>query len=272
MKYSEILPSPRYTDIVRCYWSLEGDSGPAPAEPERVLPDGNPELVFNLADPYRRSETGGDERQPLTIVVGQMTRSISIRPTGRISLFGVRFRPYGMHPLTEVIPEITDRIGSVSEIFGRPGVEIEEQVKLADGAEHRREIFESWLARQMAGVPRNPIIGRAVGTIEAGGGLVRVGTLARDLGISERSLERGFRDSVGIPPKSYARIVRLQTAVRSLGRSPDLADAAYRAGYFDQAHFTHDFREFAGITPGAFAREANLMAGLFAGPDVGFLQ
>ena len=69
-----------------------------------------------------------------------------------------------------------------------------------------------------------------------------------------------FRDHVGLPPKTMARVIRFERAVRLLrdsGTPLGWAEIAYRCGYFDQAHFNREFREFAGRTPTEFA--ANLL-------------
>ena len=52
-------------------------------------------------------------------------------------------------------------------------------------------------------------------------------------------------------PKLYCRLARFQRLLRSIQKrkTVDWADAALNSGYFDQAHFNHDFREFSGITP-----------------------
>ena len=63
-----------------------------------------------------------------------------------------------------------------------------------------------------------------------------------------------FREQLGVPPKTMARILRFQKAVRLLGTSTQLrwAEIALRCGYYDQAHFNRDFRDFAGASPGEF--------------------
>jgi AraC-like DNA-binding protein len=67
-----------------------------------------------------------------------------------------------------------------------------------------------------------------------------------------RHLRRTFQATVGVGPKTYARIARFQRAV-ALGRSRPgrWSEVARAAGYFDQAHLTADFRELARVAPGA---------------------
>ena len=63
-----------------------------------------------------------------------------------------------------------------------------------------------------------------------------------------------FREHVGLPPKQLARIVRFHRAAKMVqpGRMGCWTEIALKCGYYDQAHFNRDFREFAGATPGAY--------------------
>ena len=65
----------------------------------------------------------------------------------------------------------------------------------------------------------------------------------------------GFRAQVGLTPKRFARVRRLQRLVgRVHGKAAvDWAEAAATHGYFDQAHLINDFRELTGLTPAAYA-------------------
>jgi len=64
-----------------------------------------------------------------------------------------------------------------------------------------------------------------------------------------------FREEVGLTPKLYCRIRRFQQVLALIrcGKPVEWADIALSCGYFDQAHFVHDFRAFSGITPSAYA-------------------
>ena len=54
-----------------------------------------------------------------------------------------------------------------------------------------------------------------------------------------------------MPPKAVGRILRFERAVARLRAGDDLGALALDCGYYDQAHFNRDFREFAGVTPTA---------------------
>ncbi|HEX5655879.1 MAG TPA: helix-turn-helix transcriptional regulator, partial [Polyangiales bacterium] len=82
---------------------------------------------------------------------------------------------------------------------------------------------------------------------------LRVAQLARELGVSERQLNRRCTAAVGYGPKLLARILRMQNitlALRQQGAQDGLAALALRFGFADQAHFTHESSELYGATPG----------------------
>jgi AraC-like DNA-binding protein len=173
------------------------------------------------------------------------------------------------------LSELTDRIEPLSNIEPRTETGIEERLRSTRSFRERIVHFERWFGRVAApkrATANFELLRAATQLINVGRGLTRVGDLTEKLGTNSKQLERAFRHGIGVTPKAFSRITRLQTVVRTIGEGADWADTAYRCGYFDQAHFINDFREFSGMTPGAFVRETNRMNELFAGTDVEFLQ
>ena len=86
--------------------------------------------------------------------------------------------------------------------------------------------------------------------------VTRVEHVAREFGLTERSLQRLVEQRVGLTPKWLVKRRRLHDAVQALkSGNTTLADVAAELGYSDQAHFTHDFRAVTGMTPGHFLRD-----------------
>ncbi len=80
-------------------------------------------------------------------------------------------------------------------------------------------------------------------------GTVDVAMLAEEVGISVSRLTHVFRDQIGVPIRSYARWMRLVTAVEHLARGRSITEAAHDAGFADAAHFTRTFRSMFGLSP-----------------------
>ncbi len=87
--------------------------------------------------------------------------------------------------------------------------------------------------------------------IQARGGDQNVRELSRELGYSQKQLNRIFREWVGVSPKMHARIVRFERLMRLLRARTDRswAELAAHLGFYDQSHLHRDVRHFAGCTP-----------------------
>ncbi len=79
--------------------------------------------------------------------------------------------------------------------------------------------------------------------------------MARETCYSERHLNRIFSDVLGVNAKTWLRLQRINLAL-PLVQNPrlTLAETAQQAGYFDQSHFTHEFKQVCGVTPSAYRR------------------
>jgi len=87
-------------------------------------------------------------------------------------------------------------------------------------------------------------------------GAVGIGTLLDELGCSRRHLAARFREDIGITPKAFGRLVRFELATERLRHTgEELGVIAVEVGYYDQAHFNRDVKQFAGVAPGTLMRE-----------------
>jgi len=118
---------------------------------------------------------------------------------------------------------------------------------------HLTEGFlREWLPRAR---PFHPIQ-LAASRVIARHGEIKIDDLARQVELSERQLERKFVEQVGIPPKLYCRISRLDYALRLKEAKPQRTwtELTFLSGYFDQNHMVKDFKALAGTAPSEFFR------------------
>ncbi|HSU02109.1 MAG TPA: AraC family transcriptional regulator [Nocardioides sp.] len=128
----------------------------------------------------------------------------------------------------------------------------------ADPASHAAAIglVEDWLGTHLPVDEQGLLVNRMVSWLRDHPEVSRVADVARELGLTERSLQRLSDQRLGLGPKWLLQRRRLHDAVEALkaGRT-GLAEMAATLGYTDQAHFTHDFRTMTGMTPGEFLRD-----------------
>lgn len=268
MRYSEIQPSKRLARYVKCFWTLAAGTSLGESAAEPVMPDGCIELIFNLADPFRRHHADGAlESQPRSIIAGQMRSSAMIEPSGRIELFGVRFQHAGAVPFFRLpLNELTNNIVDLGFVWGSTGREIEARITEAATPEKRAEILENALLHLLAkNAASDEIVEAASKLITENMGLSPIDKIADSIGVNGRRLERRFQQSLGLSPKRFSRIIRFQNFLGAVRNEPagGILDTALSYGYYDQAHLIREFREFSGKTPLAFFENEHKLSEVF---------
>jgi AraC-like DNA-binding protein len=223
VRYAEIPPTAALRPWVDCFWTIRDE---ADGE-HRVLPDGCADLVFDL--------TAGEG-----MAVGTMTKPLTVPRFPGSEFLGVRFRPGRAAAFLRLpLAEITDARVPVADLW-RDLPPIENVTTL-----------EAALLRRLD-PGRDRRVDAAVERIIAGGGNARIDEIAREIGISRQHLARQFLHHVGVPPKTFARVMRFRRVLDSLDGEAGWAAVAAAHGYYDQSHLIADFRELAGATPNAF--------------------
>jgi AraC-like DNA-binding protein len=127
-----------------------------------------------------------------------------------------------------------------------------ERVLEAETPQQRLDVIEAVLVARLArGRGLHPAVRYAVRALEPGTTTVPVAELVDRVGLSHRRFVDLFAAQVGLTPKRFARVRRFQHVLRRLrsGGAVHWADVALSCGYYDQAHFIHEFKEFSGVNP-----------------------
>jgi len=252
VKYVSRVPRPPLDGLIDDLYHLEG----APPYARLTLPAAPaPLLIVNLRAPFRiRSGTDVEMVEHADgCVVTTPTRAWEFSYPTRTESVGVHFKPWGLAPFLPMpAAELCDRPATVEQVWGQPDVaELRDRLATAAGPHEMLTMLEDELMRRLRKPPGLALVRRASTLIAATGGTVAVGELAVAAGVSGTHLVQRFKALVGVTPKRLARSYRFAATVLALdpAESIDWADVAARAGYFDQAHFGHEFREFTGFTP-----------------------
>ncbi|HKO81093.1 MAG TPA: helix-turn-helix domain-containing protein, partial [Chitinophagaceae bacterium] len=158
----------------------------------------------------------------------------------------------------------------ITDIFGKEGSRLEGNVIAATNNRERIKLIESFLLSRLVDPKTiNAITKDCIDVIFQSQGQIEVLELADKLKINRRSMERKFVAAIGMSPKQLSRVVRLQATLKMLDQKSytSLTSLAYENGYYDQAHFIKDFKEFTGMSPKSFFSENLKLAVLFASGD-----
>ncbi len=212
---------------------------------------------MNLGEPVRLWDS--DPSVPPAVLgdawfMGLWTRRFLFEYPVPVRLVGVHFKPWGISPFVDVpATELRDRWVPVDAVWQRSVDRIRNQLgDLATGTEALR-VLEEELRSRLAEVPGRglDLVRRTGGRLAASHGAVPVTALTDAAGISGNHLATQFKSHVGVTPKRVARIYRFAQLIVSVDalRPVDWSRLAHTAGYFDQAHFSREFKDFTGHTP-----------------------
>jgi AraC-like DNA-binding protein len=161
---------------------------------------------------------------------------INIAPPAAAALFGI-----SMH-------ELARRIVPLEDVF--PGDHLVERLAEAGDWESRFDLLEATLGARLADAPPlHDDAARAWLRLAETHGTLRVEALCEELGWSRKRLAARFRELVGLPPKTVARLLRLDRAIELASSGVAWAEVAHACGYFDQSHLVNEFRQITGVSP-----------------------
>jgi AraC-like DNA-binding protein len=239
--------------FVERYWSVRWDFTGRPPYRSEVL--SHPSVNVSV-------ESGTQPRfgypMPAVLVHGVVTRRFTVDLVGAGRVTAVKFRPGGFAAFTGVLPA-RDGVTRLGGELGLPAERLLAAVTALEDDEARTAVLDDALA-PLAPEPLDAyldllgIVGRMAEDRE----LVRVDQAAQLAGWSVRSLQRLFATYVGVSPKAVLARYRLQDAAAAIddGEVEDLAGLAASLGWFDQAHFSRDFRSVVGLTPSSYLQRA----------------
>ena len=206
-----------------------------------AVPDGTIDIIFHCS-----------ASTPTASVFGSVKKGKQIEFEKDSLYFGARFFPgTAKQLLKSPLSQFTDRKIFLDDIQSNLG-EFVELICSAESFGEKIALFEKYYTRCNNDKDCTPsLISYLLEKINESCGEIRVQELSEKTGYSQRHVSNVFKKYVGISPKFFSRIVRFQKSFSLLRSQKDitLADFAQDIGYYDQAHFINEFKEFSLSTP-----------------------
>ena len=263
MHYQEFQPHPALRPIVECYWSVRGKS----SDFWTVYPDAAMDILFNFgsyietrnessfAETATEDKSGRELSKNSAFVIGNMFVPIQSSSAGETDLFGIRFHASGLGRIIRVpLAEFNDASLPLQSVY-KLSPEVEQLRPL--GLQERVNMLDRWLLKRITFSSSKPEAWEyCLNAIVAKSGNVNVYDLSRDVGISQKQMERKFIEKVGPTPKQFAQLLRFRKLREYLEKrqNESLMNVAFDFDFTDHAHLTKFFRKFAGITPTEFTK------------------
>lgn len=244
--YREFAPHPALQHYIYCYWELRTFQPLERPFSYRVVADGCIDIAFNMSCPEE------------SIVMGFHNMFNEFPLDSQFNYVGIRFSP-AMFPLVFAIDalDLSNRVHPLDDVLPRTAGFIRDHLNPAYYINRVVQVFDEYFTKYIS--RKNQDLDnrffKALQHILINRGLLNIES-DLDTGLSSRQMRRLFNFYIGDSPKSFARVVRFQSVLQAKPSLRSLRENKlfFDAGYYDQAHFIKEFRNFYGVTPSkAFA-------------------
>ncbi|MBL7979188.1 MAG: helix-turn-helix transcriptional regulator [Bacteroidetes Order II. Incertae sedis bacterium] len=227
---------------------------------DRFLPDGNVNLLIELTGKpqpiYDNQSLKILQTCTKTWFSGIRTQPISIPSGFDIEMVVVTFRKGRAYPFTDMpLHELTDKVVEADLVLGNHILSLREALLEVPDPLKKLKAVEDFLKYRFRRrfVP-NECIHFAVRSVLSLPEPLTLERLSQKVGYSQKHLIKLFKDHVGLTPKAFMKVSRFQQIIHQIEQSSTIhwAELALDTGYYDQAHFIHDFRHFSGFTPAQY--------------------
>lgn len=249
---NQYQPSEKLQPYVHHYLVMESEH----ERVNRILPGTQLVMAFRFKGQVSYVEHNQSKKLSATMVSG-------LRKTGRLVKYHnstgnilVVFKEAAAQALFhEPLYELFEETVSLDLLTGYKNVNVlEEELSRASTHTERLQHIEHFLLARLRQHPPDPLVLSALQHIHNTKGIMRIKELASALCISQDVFEKRFRRQVGVSPKQFSSIVRMQSVIQSGFTKETLAETVFNAGYFDLPHFNKEFKLFTGLTPTDFMR------------------
>lgn len=257
ISYQEFKPSPALQPYVENYWFQVFDGKTGEESPlQKCLPLGMTQIIIHTQYEECRAFINGEwQLLPEAFFVGLYKDAVTWKTNGYTVCFGLNITPESLVQLFNVpaaalfndYTDVSNFLHARINTFAQQMMGITDPYRLVN-------ILETYLLNRLKDIQAGrTYITEATKLIRRAKGNITIDELCKNLYVSERQLQRSFKDALGTSPKMYTRIIRFRNAYQQVHLSKtnkiSWASLSYDFGYADQAHFIRDFKEFTGAIP-----------------------
>lgn len=254
MSIKTAKPSIILQPYIKQYWGIENELLNGEKHIQRIIPSGLPELSLYIG---RRPQIIGNKKnfEDNLILNGHQKEFYDLKIEKEISVFSIVFHPQGLMTFFNFpLNEIYNQSVPLKYLNRKLAQEILPQLTNEQSFENKVEIIERFFCLVLDEELNRfnfSRINHAINIISQTRGKITIENLASETCLSRKQFERKFSELIGITPKQYLKIIRLQYSLflKSRNKKLNITDLAYEVGYYDQAHFINEFKLQTGFTP-----------------------
>lgn len=246
----EIVSNKTLKADVLCYWQMSGNINSKAGINSRYLPKGQNILVFNFGDSVEQLNLSqNSDFKSLFFIVPAIKTSTIINQKGKIDLFGISFIGEGLYkliqqPVSKLISEFPNTLrGKYEALYS----ELRENNFL-----DKVNIAETFLLNNLNQKIESPVFHKAIEVIHEAKGVIKVFEITVKVHVSERQLQRLFKTRLGISPKDYCKIIRVNNYLEFIlnkNKSVDWMELVVEYDYHDQPHLINEVKSISKLSP-----------------------
>lgn len=244
----EYKPDKALVKYIDAYWTISTDALHTPGL-KRIYPDGCSELVVNLSkNTLYLNEAGAlkpGALKPGVIYLGGTQRGlVTFTSMPDSKFYGIRFKPGGFGTFFKI------PLGEATGQFIELSLKELSFISNCEDPQVTTALTNAFFLQRLS--QKNDRVLAITEDLYQANGAMTIDDLAKRHCIGFRSLERLFKNSVGVAPKELSKIIRFQSVLKRLKETkPDdnFLRLAIEMGYYDQSHLTNEIKVFTGQTP-----------------------
>ena len=247
--YREMAPCAPLRPYICCFWGADAFHSPWEEErqvPGLVTPDTCMDVILSLN--FSRNTV----EDTFCGINDASFASFSAPTPDQTTTFAIRFYAWSVILFSdEDMGHSLNYHGESGAYFSRLKRDLFWLLMDTETLEDRAKITEKYLLGRIRPSMENADVMNALYAMISSKGGQDIRSIAEGLALSSRQLERIFKQQVGVSPKKMSDMIRYQLLWQEMISSPcmDMADAALKYGYFDQAHLINDFRKYHTMAP-----------------------
>lgn len=262
MEYHEFPLATPLSAYVQTMWAMQSENEQDGYPKSQIMPDGIVEIIFHYETPLYTYQDDAKFPQPQNFAISMMRKFVEIESSGKSGFISVRFFPWGAHHFfDEPVKNFLDQTIEGSVLWGERSTEIIATLKRCPTLDDRFKAVESFLSACLEKYKKtDSAVDDAIKLVRNAKGQLNIEEICERTGFSKKQLERKFLNTVGTTPKIFSRISRFLNLCQHLEshEGKTFTELTHDCGYYDQAHFIKEFKEFSGYTPKEFFAKENV--------------
>lgn len=252
MEIKIIKPRASIQKYIKYFWYLNCN-GVVSSEKMRLIPTGTPEILFHLNGGFGIFENNTITSTSL-VVIGQQTKFYDYIPSLNRGIISAVVNPmFFSDVIKNTASECSDYCTNAIDIWGNEAKLLNEKLYEVKSFSEQFNLIEDFIEKLIykKNFSEDQLISSFIRDINQKGGNVKLNLLYTQYDVSKRQIERKFLDKVGLSPKSFCKLVKLQYSLflAQNSKKMSLTELSYLSNYYDQSHFVKTFKELTGYSP-----------------------